>query len=40
MNSWSNATTNEVTTFAIPNTKRYAPLATLSTQDNARLLHI
>ena len=34
----SNATANQETTFAIPDTKLYVPVVTLSTQDNAKLL--
>ena len=34
----SNAGTNQATTFAITDTKRYVPVVTLSIQDNAKLL--
>ena len=35
----SNATQNQDATFAITHTKIYVPVVTLSTQDNAKLLH-
>ena len=34
----SNAAANQVTTFAITDTKLYVPVVTLSTEDNAKLL--
>ena len=34
----SNADADQETTFAIPDTKLYAPIVTLSKQDNAKLL--
>ena len=34
----SNAAPNQEKTFAIPDTKLYVPVVTLSTQDNAKLL--
>ena len=33
-----NAAANQITTFAITNTKLYVPVVTLLTQDNAKLL--
>ena len=34
----SNVAANQATTFAITDTKRYVPVVTLSTEDNAKLL--
>ena len=34
----STGVTNQVATFLISDTKRYAPIVTLSTHDNAKLL--
>ena len=38
MLTWSADVANQIATFAITDTKLYVPVATLSTQDNAKLL--